>query len=1253
MGKGYLSKLFPNVAKSVANKIGTSTVAKVAQGMIGEGAEEVVSELIRPKLELMIKDKEEIQPATLESCLESFTIGALASGIIQGGSIKIQNTYVNTLKTQLQDIEAQEQKAIQDKTITPQMALEFTDQKQGILDALVKLGVNTQETNKNATIEENSTVKGNIETNQQTNIQQTETNAPIPNIQENSTLKVNDTQIDIKTENAPANTSRALIQDDKGNYTVKDYSVEQDLDYDLKLIKDSDGKYNVLIKDGITLRNKSDSKATMLNIVNQLKNEGQLEYVSKSMYDNALKQGRVNQFNTLNAQTPNQTNANNTQVGMANNTVNNKANDTPVKASDKVMTSIPDQTPKKTFKQKVKDFYKDFTVNFLDAQAEIVTELKRLGNTKAEAIANNARSGSNSGQSLLVDGQFDSNYKRIGKSLKDIFSFTNNKFKGNKAQTQQYKQDFNEYLLHYHNLERSIQDKPVFDVNITANDSQARINELEAKYPEFKQHAQEVWTYCDNLLKYRVDTGLITPLAYSLMKASYPHYVPTYRYGKGGNPSSGLNSISGINNQVKSAKGGNQVILPVDVQIARMTMGVVKAAKLNQMALALYEGAEKTQDHTNVDIREKEDITDIKDIDYEEQIVDNIISFYKDGKKISMAVNDNIATGFKALRNNPNEKALDHLINGASKVTDTFKKLVTNLNPYFLFRNGIKDLQEAGLYTKYGKAFTKNYVKAFNEIRSNGEYWQKYKAMGGLHASIFNFNTGIIEENTNNILSKIEQANMIVESMPRLAEFISSLEANNSMEQALLDANDITVNFGRSGIFVKKLNNSVMPFLNASIQGFSKMTRTVIDVKSKRQMGSLLMKATLLGIAPSVLNNLLWGDDDEYEALRQVDKDNNYILFKVNGQFLKVPKGRAFSVLSGLYNRTLNTLKGENDAFNGFAKNVENQISPVNNFRFIWSPLNDVKSNTTWYGGQIESGRFDNIRPSDRYDETTSSIAIELGKMFDYSPKKIHYLIDQYSGIIGDVLIPMTTKKAEGSVLAKNLLIDPTTANKYSEQFYNVLEKETFNKTDGDMVAKAKVKYLNRIKNDLSTMYQQQKDLQASTLSDDEKKKQNDIIQTVINNSLKQGLENVNVFAETLQRFELSPLSFEDDYREATRLTFGADIALKEYDKKVYEKATNLSLANINYDTFYSAYFDCKELEGELDDNGEVVNGSRKKQVYSYIEKLPISQTQKYILFGSLGYKSTKGEEAVKSYVSSLKISNEEKQMILKSCNYD
>jgi hypothetical protein len=247
----------------------------------------------------------------------------------------------------------------------------------------------------------------------------------------------------------------------------------------------------------------------------------------------------------------------------------------------------------------------------------------------------------------------------------------------------------------------------------------------------------------------------------------------------------------------------------------------------------------------------------------------------------------------------------------------------------------------------------------------------------------------------------------------------------------------------------------------------------------------------------------------------------------------------------------------------------------------------------------------------------------------------------------------MTTKKAEGSVFAKNLFIDPTTANKYSEQFYNVLEKETFNKTDGDMIATAKVKYLNRIKSELSTMYQQQKDIQASDLSDEEKKQQNDVIQTVINNTLKQSLDNVNYFAETLKNFELSPLSFDDDYREATRLTFGADVALKEYDKKVYEKATNLSLANINYDLFYSAYFDCKELEGELDDNGEAISGSRKKQVYSYIEKLPLSQTQKYILFGALGYKSTKGEEAVKNYISSLKITNEEKQMILKACNYD
>jgi hypothetical protein len=293
----------------------------------------------------------------------------------------------------------------------------------------------------------------------------------------------------------------------------------------------------------------------------------------------------------------------------------------------------------------------------------------------------------------------------------------------------------------------------------------------------------------------------------------------------------------------------------------------------------------------------------------------------------------------------------------------------------------------------------------------------------------------------------------------------------------------------------------------------------------------------------------MYGDDHEHKGLRQADTDNNYLL-KIGGKFVKIPKGRVFSVLSGAYNRSVETLNGSDNAWKGYGASVQQAISPVNDFRNIFSPIQDVKTNTTWYGSQLEGQNLSKLRPSQRYDESTSSIAIAIGQALNYSPKKVHYLLDQYSGIIGDILLPMTSKKANEGTLSKNFAIDPITSNKYSSDFYDLIEQETFNKNDGNMISTAKVKYLNKISSQLSDLYNKQREINNSDLSKEEKGQQVKAIQILINNAQKKALEDIKTFEIVLNNFELSTDSFEDDYREASRMTFGAEYALKNYNKR-------------------------------------------------------------------------------------------------------
>lgn len=122
-------------------------------------------------------------------------------------------------------------------------------------------------------------------------------------------------------------------------------------------------------------------------------------------------------------------------------------------------------------------------------------------------------------------------------------------------------------------------DKPVFGSSVTADDSRAAAADLLDAHPEFEKWAKDVYAYLDGLMEVRKQGGLVSADMAQYMKELYPHYVPTYRdmpstSGGYSNP----NSVA-VNSTIKSAKGGNQDIMPLIDSIARQTLQTFSAAK--------------------------------------------------------------------------------------------------------------------------------------------------------------------------------------------------------------------------------------------------------------------------------------------------------------------------------------------------------------------------------------------------------------------------------------------------------------------------------------------------------------------------------------------------------------------------------------------------------------------------------------------------------------------------------------------------
>ena len=867
-----------------------------------------------------------------------------------------------------------------------------------------------------------------------------------------------------------------------------------------------------------------------------------------------------------------------------------------------------------------------------------------------------------------------------------------------------------------------MKNKPVFDKNderenaVTAEESRKRIAELEKAHPDFKETAEKLWAYTKNLNHMRVESGLISADSEAYMNELYPHYVPAYRDTKGG----GVAAIKGrrnlaISSTVRRAKGSGLDVLDAIDSIASQTQEVVRAGRINQLFRKMYDIASNGEGAEYVEIVSREKVsseqvandstkTELTAI-IEVRPKGNQITGFVNGEKVTLSVSDEIFIAFDSM-GKPTIDPTSSILQGAKRLNELYKKLLTSYSPAFLIRNPIKDIQDAGLNSKHATLFAKNLTKAAKIMFENGEAWQIYRAYGGYSASIFGpegFSANVdsrgfeamaklfdsdevtiktvyeaAKKGGKNILVGINNLNAFVEQATRFAEYLASIEAGDSIPTAINNAAEVTTNFGRRGRLTKKLNATVMPFLNPAIQGFDKIFRNVGDafkagngVAVTKALGNLFTKAALIGLAPILVNMLLYGDDDDYEKLRETDKENNFLI-KVGDTFIKIPRGRLASVIGGSANRASKLIKGEDADLKDYAENVMNQVTPVGNLtRTIFSPFFDVKNNRTWYGSEIEGRQWDNTAPKDRYDESTSSIAIAIGKVINYSPKKIHYLLDQYSGVIGDFVLPMTSKKAHKDFFSGNFTIDAATSNKLSSSFYKIYDKAQYAKTAGDDTAIYQVKYLNQVKDAISKLHDEKQAIQNnSELSNVEKLQQSRVVQVLINQAYEtaladferytqafeatEGLENTSLFKSAFGAEATEATLQKMRYTEATRYMYGAKKALEEYNEDVYAKCELLNLAGVDYDKLYYYYFATKGLTSDVDKRGNVVSGSKKKKVIAEINKLGFSREQKLLLIASKGYSLTDSEKKrLLNYILKLKTTKEKRIELAELCGFE
>jgi len=725
--------------------------------------------------------------------------------------------------------------------------------------------------------------------------------------------------------------------------------------------------------------------------------------------------------------------------------------------------------------------------------------------------------------------QQDSNGNKIGSSLKEIF--TASKKEG-------LDKVLDDYLIHKSNIDRAARNKGM--ANVTQAESLQFVQDIEKKYPQVKEYSKNVQTYIENLRNRMVDAGLMSTEMAETLKETNPNYVPYYEE---------LDSLSVEKSAdklmpkkvVKRAKGGASNILNIEKALGRYSYSVEKAIAQND----LYKEIVSTiKERENIGFDDRKDAADLSQSLYiDEKTGKRYLSAFFNGEMVTAPISVDLYNELDS-KNHKAQQFVDYLeesfetpLKAIKKANNIRRNLLTTWNPVFFLTNPLKDIQDATINSTDVKGFTKNYSKAMYEATKYSDNYMKFIAKYGIDSTqgiysndskvnLISNDKGVsnLRNKTANFINKVASVNEILEMTPRYAEYMTTLENGGTLNEALYNAREVTTNFGRGGIIAKALNNNGFTFLNASIQGFDKLCRNFSKQNGAKAFTNILIKSIVIGMTPSVINHLLLDDDEDYKDTPNYVKDN-YYLFKGNdGKLNRLPKGRVIGFFGSTARRVLEGATGEENSFDDYLSSSWSQVGfndlSGNN---LLSPINQAfgsKNGTAWYGGDIVSSRLQSEKPKNQYDEKTDEFSKWLGGKINVSPKKINYVLDQYSGGVGDILLPFMTKRAEngsdniisklGAPLRDKFTTDSVINNKNISIFYDTLEK--YNAEQRDKNAKDEdvlsYKYLYTKSREISELYNKKRDIENSNKKDSVKYKESRDVQKTINTIAKEALNN-------------------------------------------------------------------------------------------------------------------------------------------------
>lgn len=407
-----------------------------------------------------------------------------------------------------------------------------------------------------------------------------------------------------------------------------------------------------------------------------------------------------------------------------------------------------------------------------------------------------------------------------------------------------------------------------------------------------------------------------------------------------------------------------------------------------------------------------------------------------------------------------------------------FLRKTTTAMPQFAFSQLFQDSYRAMVMSGVKSPFTvgAKVLGGFVSAHRGDETTRRLESMGivGMYDLVSGRARDQIEKEfgirqrsiTDKTLEKLESFSIASDTALRKAVFEQTLAETKSAQfpdgdvlLARMRAQEV-INFKRQGANrAVGVMRQIVPFMNAYIQGMDVFYRTMtgrgIAAEERAVAFKLFLKTGAKLATLSAIYTLLVGDDEEYQGLRDYERDKNFIFPGTGFKTPVAPEvGFLFKVLP---ERAINYITSQGTERPQDAQDLRKALAtaafdaftgPNLTPQFV-KPALEVLMNYSFFQDAPIVGRgIEKLEPSEQFTASTSELAKMIGGLANISPVKLEYMFRGYTGIAGGTMLDVSNmmfadrpeRRAYEMPILKTFMYDQIPGG-IKEEYYNYREK--------------------------------------------------------------------------------------------------------------------------------------------------------------------------------------------------------------------